>query len=119
MTPVARRCVEKRWKKYKELLLEELEERGESLKNVEKYREKTFVTIVGKEERVIEARKLRWNFLGVQDIYFGRLPEDRARSFEKTKYHFDKTGCEAYWYLNSFIVFALESWSYTEMPRDA
>lgn len=61
MTPVARRCVEKRRKKYKgapkELLLEELEERGESLKNVEKYREKTFVKIVGKEERVIEGEE--------------------------------------------------------------
>jgi hypothetical protein len=50
--------VEKRRKKYKgapkELLLEELEERGESLKNVEKYRERTFVKIVGKEERMVE-----------------------------------------------------------------
>jgi hypothetical protein len=61
VTPVARRCVEKCQKKYKDvskkLLLEELKKRGESLKNVEKYCKKTFVKIVRKEERMIENKK--------------------------------------------------------------
>jgi len=118
VTPVARRCVEKRRKKYKgapkELLLEELEERGESLKNVEKYRKKAFVKIVGKEERVIVGEEAPAGIFRPRYL-FGRLPEDRARSFEKTEYHFDEIGCEACWYLNSSIVFALESWSYTHI----
>jgi hypothetical protein len=37
---------------------------GLSLKDVEKYLEKTFDKIEGKE-RIFEVRKLRWNILGI------------------------------------------------------
>lgn len=85
--------MENRRRKYKgaskELLLEELE-KGESLENVEKYREKTFVEIVGKEQRVIEGEEALVEILRNLRYLFGRLLEDRARSVEKTEYHIDE-----------------------------
>jgi hypothetical protein len=52
----------------RELLLEELKESGETLKDIEKHREKTFVKI---EEPPLE-------IFSNPRYLFGRLPEDRT-----------------------------------------
>jgi len=50
--------VSKRYKNApKKLLLKKLEKRGKSLKNIEKYRKKTFVKIIRKKEKIIESKE--------------------------------------------------------------